>query len=167
MGDIMEMVKEIAAQPQLRNQLLYVAHSDCRTAKNNALWILNHLPESESDWIKSHRDELTDMLLAEDDVAAKRMLLGILKKLDYQPDEIRTDFLDFCMSKINSEHEPYAVRCFSIYCAFKMCRHYPELISELEEHLEMMTYQTLSPGLKSALRQTRKHIATLRRKSRK
>ncbi len=71
---------------------------------------------------------------------------------------IRTDFLDYCMSKINSECESYAVRCFCIYTAYKMCRHFSELVSELEDHLDMMRYQTLSPGLKSALRKTKANI---------
>ena len=48
-----------------------------------------------------------------------------------------------------------------IYAAYRICQHFPELIAELEEHLDMMQCQTLSPGLKSALRQTKTKIAKL------
>lgn len=91
------------------------------------------------------------------------MLLQLLREQEYDADDIRTDFLDYCMSKINSECEPYAVRCFNIYAAYKMSRHFPELLSELEEHLDMMRYQTLSPGLKSAFHQTKTKIAKLKK----
>ena len=63
----------------------------------------------------------------------------------------------------HSDCEPYAVRCFSMYTAFKMCRHFPELIAELEQHLDMMRFQTLSPGLASALRQTKAKISRIER----
>lgn len=44
--------------------------------------------------------------------------------------------------------------------------HFPELIAELEAHLNMMEYQALSPGLKSALCQTRTKINRLRNNGR-
>ena len=62
----------------------------------------------------------------------------------------------------NSECESYAVRGYCIYAAYKMSRHFPELLSELEEHLDMMQYRPLSPGLKSALRQTKSKISKLK-----
>ena len=128
----------------------------------NAIWAMTHLPETDAEWLLSLRDEMIDILLTETDTGKKRMLLQLLREQEYDADDIRTDFLDYCMSKINSECERYAVRCFSIYTAYKMCRLFPELLAELEEHLDMMRYQTLSPGLKSALRQTKSKISKLK-----
>lgn len=145
-----------------RKQLWYLVDSDDRQTSVNALWTITHLPDAEEEWLQSLRDEMIERLLVETDASKKRMLLQLLREQDYDADNIRTDFLDYCMSKINSECEPYAVRCFSIYCAFKMCRHFPELVTELEEHLDMMAYQSLSPGLKSALRQTKARICKLK-----
>lgn len=137
------------------------ARSDDRRTSVNALWVITHLPETDKEWIKSLCDAMVDMLLTETDVAKKRLLLQILREQEYGIADIITDLLDYCLSKINSECEPYAIRCFSIYLAFKMCRHYPELIAELEERLDMMALQPLSPGLKSALRQTKSNIKKL------
>ncbi len=145
-----------------REKLWTWVHSDDRRMSVNALWTMTHLPASESGWLVSLRDEMIDMLLTETDTGKKRMLLQILRYQDYGADDIRTDFLDFCLSKINSECESSAVRCFCIYTSFKMCSHYPELIAELEEHLDMMRFQALSPGLKSALRQTKTKITKIR-----
>lgn len=164
MPQIRDTVMRACGNPDNLTRLWDLARSDDRRTSVNALWAMTHLPESAEEWLSSLRDSMVDMLLTEPDISKKRMLLQILRDREYQPDDIRTDFLDFCMSKINSEHEPYAIRCFSIYTAFKMCRHYPELLDELKGHLDMMDLQPLSPGLRSALRQTRSKIAACRRK---
>lgn len=134
----------------------------------NALWAITHLiksSKSDSAWLQSLQNEIIDMLLAETDPSRKRMLLQILRNQQYRSDSIRTDFLDFCLSKINSESEAYAVRAYCIYTAFKMCRPYPELLSELQEHLSMLPMQTLSPGLECARRKTVEAIKTVRNKN--
>lgn len=144
------------------NMLWGFARSDDRRTSVNALWTMTHLPETDVKCIVSLRDEMIDMLLAETDTGKKRMLLQLLREQEYAADDIRTDFLDYCLSKINSECESYAVRGYCIYAAYNMSRHFPELLSELEEHLDMMQYQPLSPGLKSALRQTKSKISKLK-----
>lgn len=131
---------------------------DERTAAN-AIWCLTHLQKSDGAWLQNKQDELIDMLLAESHTGRRRMLLQILRRQSYDKTNFRTDFLDYCLSKINAGCEPYAIRCFCIYCAFNMCRLYPELLAELECHLEMLSSQSLSPGLASALKTTRKKIA--------
>lgn len=140
-----------------------LARSEDRMTSVNALWSMTHLPGTDAQCLVSLRNEMIDMLLAETDTGKKRMLLQLLREQEYAADDIRTDFLDYCISKINSECEPYAIRCFSIYAAYNMSRHFPELIAELENHLDMMKYQPLSPGLKSALRQTKSKIIKLKK----
>lgn len=151
-------VKGCAANRKLLWDLL---HSPDRTTSVNALWVTTHLGATESAWISSHRDDFVDMLLSCSDTSKQRMLLQILRSLNYGPEDIRTDLLDYCLSKINSQCEPYAVRAFCIYLAFKMCRNYPELVAELGEHLSMMPQQTLPPGLSCARRKTLAEIEKL------
>jgi len=133
---------------------------DTRTSVN-ALWVLTHIPKSMSKHLQARQNELVDRLLCEAHPSMKRMLLKLLREQTYAPDNIRTDFLDYCLTKINSQCEPYAIRCFSIYCAFKLSRFHPELVAELEEHLNLLETQKLTPGLQCALRTTRRHIAQL------
>lgn len=163
MADIRDVVAWTGGDISRLNYLWSLASCGNTQISTNALWIMTRLPDSDMEWIISLRDEMIDMLLAENNVSKKRILLKILREQEYDADNIRTDFLDFCMSKINSECEPYAIRCFCMYAAFKMCRHYTELITELEHHLEMMSYQSLSPGLQSALRQTNDKIRKIKK----
>lgn len=144
-----------------KTELWTYVHSTERRVAVNALWVMTHLPESESLWLQSLQNELIDMLLAETDTSKKRILLQLLREQDFRSESIRTDLLDFCFSKINAECEPYAVRCFSLYLAFKMSHNYPDLITELEVYLDMLDQQHLSSGLKCALRHTRLGIASL------
>lgn len=138
-----------------------MVHSGERETSINALWAITHLIKSDSAWLQSLQNEIIDMLLAETNPSRKRMLLQLLRDQQYRSDSIRTDFLDFCLSKINSESEPYAVRAYCIYTAFKLCRPYPELLAELQEHLSMLSLQTLSPGLECARRKTVEAIKKL------
>lgn len=161
-GDINCVVAWSQTNPHCRETLWNLAQDEIRRVSANAIWVITHLPASYRVWLVSLQDEIIDMLLAEEDTSKKRMLLQLLREQDFDPDDMRTDLLDFCFSKINSECEPYAVRAFSIYVAFNMCQHYPELISELEQHLDLLSKQPLSPGLKSALRQTRTRISKLK-----
>jgi len=160
--EIKSVVTWASENPQNRSRLWTLAQSQETRISLNALWIMTHLIPSEMEWLASLRDDMIDMLLQEKDTGKKRLLLKLLREQDYEAVDIRTDFLDFCLSKINSECEPYAIRCFALYAAFKMCRHFPELLNELEQHLQLMSYQQLSPGLKSALRQTNPKIKKLK-----
>lgn len=153
----------VADDDENRQSLWQMAQSDDRRQSVNSLWVMTHLITSLPEWLALLRDSLIDMLLVENDPAKKRLLLKLLREQEYEAEDIRADFLDYCMSKINSECEPYAVRCFCMYAAFRMCRHYPELIDELEMHLDMMASRSLSPGLRSALRQTRQKIDRCRK----
>lgn len=153
---------DLASESDVQRNILWAcALSDNRRISVNALWVMTHLPDHCNDWLRVLRDPLTDMLLATDDVAKKRNILQLLRRQDYSADEIRGDLLDYCLTKIAAESEPYAIRAFSIYLAFKMCCHYPELISELELLLDMIIGYPLSPGLKCAVRRTKAEIQRL------
>ena len=156
--EIHNIVNWVLSSPDNIDTIFRLVKSpDTRTA-TNALWILTHVQKQDRTLLQFKQPELIDMLLAENHTGKKRMLLQLLREQTYTCDTIRPDFLDFCFAKINAECEPYAIRAFSIYCAFKMCRFYPELTTELEQHLDMLSLQNPSPGLLSALRTTRKRI---------
>lgn len=155
---VRDIARRVAESAEGMERLFECACSDDERVSYNALWCLTCVQPVRKTWLRSKQNELIDMLLVERHAGKKRLLLHMLRNQDYTPDTVRSDFLDYCLGKINSENEPYAVRAFCIHCAYAMSRFFPELIAELEEHLAMMTAQTLSPGLRSALRATRKSI---------
>ncbi len=124
----------------------------------NALWAMTHFASSDNGWLATKRDGLIDRLLACNHVGKKRLLLTLLDRLPVQPEDIRTDYLDFCLAAINSS-EPYAIRAFCMKQAYAQCRLYPELLQEFSAILEMTDQSELSPGLKSAKRNILKQMA--------
>lgn len=154
-----------ACEADNRSRLHELTMSTDVHVARNALWTLTHLQPLIPDWFQTIQNCLIDMVLTEADTAKKRMLLQILRKTDFDPIDPRADFLDYCFSKINSECEPYAVRANCTHIAYKLCCGYRELRAELNGYLEMLSFQSLSPGLKSALRQTQKRLARFNRRN--
>ena len=143
--------------PENRRILWSLTTCGNEKAEINAIWALTHIGPNGSEWLAEMQPAIVRRLLSENHPSKKRIYLQILKHQEFDLDNpITTELLDFCFSKINSECEPYAVRCFSMYIAAGICKHFPELIVELEQHLEMLSFQELSPGMKSGLRRTRK-----------
>ena len=92
---------------------------------------------------------MIDRVIVETHTGKRRLLMTILGRLPATVEEIRGDYVDFCLNGINS-CEPYALRALCLKQAFDQCRPYPELIQELKEQISLMDMKALSPGLKSA-----------------
>ena len=128
----------------------------------NALWVFTHLTRCDRLWVLPMRSRLIDMLLIEKHDGKRRLLLTLLEQLPTHTEDFRTDFFDYCLSKINST-EPYAIRALCMKQAFAQCRLYPDLLFEFENELEIMKYGALPPGLKSARRNIVKEIAKIKK----
>lgn len=128
-----------------------ISHSGDRIGYN-VLWVFTHSPMKDMKWLAPKRDYLIDLLLKTDHVGKKRLILTLFEQLPIKIEDIRTDYLDFCLSKINST-EPYAIRALCLKQSYAMCRFYPELMDELKNEMELMQYGELSPGILSVIRQ--------------
>lgn len=124
----------------------------------NALWVFTHFSSDDNEWLYGKRDELIDKLLVCKHVGKCRMLLTLLERQPTTYGSLRVDYLDYCLSKINSG-EPYAMRALCMKLAYAQCRRFPELMSELVEILGLLEDARLSPGLRSAKRNILKRIA--------
>lgn len=138
-----------------------ITDTDDRVAYN-ALWILTHFSDEDKCWMSFKRNDLIDILLNESHSGKKRLILSLLRYMPIKEEDLRSDYLDFCLSKINST-EPYAIRAWVLKQAFEMCRYFTELIDELKCEMEMMEHVELSPGLLSAKKQVEKKIRRLKR----
>lgn len=95
----------------------------------NALHVLSNFDLANNEWLYCKHDELIDRVI------------------------LRSDFIDFCVSKITACAQPYAIRAYCMQLAYGQMKYYPELLSELKMALDMLEQETLSPGLASAKRQ--------------
>jgi len=124
----------------------------------NALWVFTHLDEADNAWLYAKQDEMIDRVLQETHIAHCRLLLSLLHRQPFTAESLRADFMDYCLSKITAVAQPYAIRALCIKLAYEQCRHYPELLAELQMALELLQTERLSPGLASALRQVERKM---------
>ena len=142
----------------LKEQLYQLTLDADRRVATNALWVFTHFSAVDNEWLFAKHDQLIDRCLKEKDTTKLRLMLNLLLRQPYTEEAIRTDFIDFCLTRLADTKSPYAVRAQCIKLAYVQMRYWPELLNELRQTLEMISCEHLSPGLRSAWRQVMKRI---------
>ena len=140
-------------------ELLYQLTFDAdRCVATNALWVFTHFSAVDNEWLYAKHDQLIDRYLNEQDATKLRLMLNLLLRQPYTEEDIRTDFIDYCLMRLTDPKSPYAIRAQCIKLAYEQTKHWPELLNELRQTLEMISCEPLSPGLRSAWRQVMKRL---------
>ncbi len=142
----------------LKEELYQLTLDANRRVATNALWVFTHFAVADSEWLYAKHDQLIDRCLKEHDTTKLRLILSILLRQPFEKETIRTDFIDFCLARITDARAPYAIRAQCIKLAYEQMRHWPELLDELRQTLDLISCEPLSPGLRSAWKQVMKKI---------
>ena len=142
----------------LKEELYQLTLDADRRVATNALWVFTHFSAVDNEWLYAKHDQLIDRCLKEKDTTKLRLMLNLLLRQPYTEEAIRTDFIDFCLTRLADTKSPYAVRAQCIKLAYEQMRYWPELLNELRQTLEMISCEPLSPGLRSAWRQVMKKL---------
>ena len=142
----------------LKEQLYQLTLDSDRRVATNALWVFTHFSAVDNEWLFAKHDQLIDRCLKEKDATKLRLMLNLLLRQPFDEEAIRTDFIDFCLTRLADPKSPYAVRAQCIKLAYEQMRYWPELLNELRQTLMMINCEPLSPGLRSAWRQVMKRI---------
>ncbi len=124
----------------------------------NALWILTHFPASDIRWLYVRRQELIERVMMEPHSGKKRLLLTLLERLPFEEEDLRTDFIDFCLHRILSADETIGSKALCIKLAYKQCRYYEELKDELAVCLDMLSVDPMPPGIGTTRRNILKKL---------
>ena len=147
-----------ARNNHLKEGLYQLTLDDDRRVAVNALWAFTHFAADDNVWLFAKHDQLIDRCLNEKDATKLRLMLNLLLSQPYTEEDIRTDFIDFCLARLTDTRAPYAIRAQCIKLAYEQMRHWPELLNELLQTLNMISCEPLSPGLRSAWKQVMKKI---------
>lgn len=142
----------------LKEKLYQLTLDDDRRVAVNALWTFTHFAAADNEWLYAKHDQLIERAITEQDVTKLRLILTLLLRQPFDEEDIRTDFIDFCLARITDARAPYAIRAQCIKLAYEQMRYWPELLDELRQTLEMISCEPLSPGLRSAWRHVMKKI---------
>lgn len=127
----------------------------------NALWVFTHFDIDNTKWLYQKQDDLINRVLCEKNITKCRLMLVLLSRLSFTEENLRSDFIDYCIAKITACSQPYGVRALCIKLAWEQMKFHPELLAELKLALEMLEQETLSPGLTSAKRQVMKKMNSI------
>ena len=142
----------------LKEELYQLTLDDDRRVAVNALWTFTHFAAADNVWLFVKHDQLIERAITEQDVTKLRLILTLLLRQPFDEEAIRTDFIDFCLARINDARAPYAIRAQCIKLAYEQMRHWSELLDELRQTLDLISCEPLSSGLRSAWRQVMKRI---------
>ena len=142
----------------LKEKLYQLTLDDDRRVAVNALWTFTHFAAADNEWLYAKHDQLIERAITEQDVTKLRLILTLLLRQPFDEEDIRTDFIDFCLARLTDTRAPYAIRAQCIKLAYEQMRYWPELLNELLQTLNMISCEPLSPGLRSAWKQVMKKI---------
>lgn len=142
----------------LKEELYQLTLDADRRVATNALWVFTHFSAVDNEWLYAKHDQLIDRCLNEKDATKLRLMLNLLLRQPFDEEDIRTDFIDYCLMRLTDTKSPYAVRAQCIKLAYEQMKYWPELLNELRQTLEMISCEPLSPGLRSAWRQVMKKL---------
>lgn len=123
--------------------------ADKRVA-DNAAWIFTHFDTSNNRWLHAKQDELIDEAMKTTSDTKRRLILALLLKQPFYEENIRIDFLDFCLSRMSSANDPIGVKALCMKLAYEQCQYFPELRSEFKAALEIMEPDLLPMALKTS-----------------
>ena len=142
----------------LKEELYQLTLDADRRVAVNALWVFTHFAVVDNEWLYAKHNQLIDRCLKEQDVTKLRLMLTLLLRQPFDEEDIRTDFIDYCLMRLTDPKSPYAIRAQCIKLAYEQMKYWSELLNELRQTLEMISCEPLSPGLRSAWRQVMKKL---------
>ena len=147
-GGAQEIYHEIKANGDfLVFAMHYVFDTDYRVARS-ALWGLSKATNEELSELQVVLNELIDQAMQTENSSVRRLTLNIIERLKIAEDDLRIDFLDFCLEHMVSIEEFPGIQTLCMKLAYRMCTFYPELMDELKRTLEAMEIDYYKPAIK-------------------
>ena len=158
MDDIYEICILTHGNSRKKAELYQLIFDEDERVATNALWVFTHFDMQNNEWLYAKHDDLIDRVLVEKNETKRRLMLSLLLRQPFEEESLRSDFIDFCITKITASSQPYAIRCYCMKLAYEQMKYYPELLTELKAAIDMLEQEPLSPGLTSAKKQVMKKI---------
>lgn len=122
-------------------------HSEDERVARNAFWTLTKATDKELSQLQSILKELIDLALTTSSSSVRRLSLNIIERLEMKEDDLRSDFLDFCLEHMADADELPGIQSISMKLAYRMCKFYPELLAEFKATLESMEPEFFKPAV--------------------
>lgn len=148
-GEALAIYKEVKETGEWLSFLKTFLHDEDYQVARNALWGLTKATDRELATLQPMLHELIDKALSEKNPSVRRLSLNIIWRLKMEEEDLRTDFLDFCLEHMQDPDEYPGIQSLCLKLAYRMCLYYPELMDELRRTLEAMEMAYYTPALRS------------------
>jgi len=163
-AEVAAFCAEFSANESSRQCLYDLMFVDNKRVAGNAAWILTRMPIGDVEFMQEHQNDIIDLAIKEkESVTLRRLSLNILNRQTFSEEELRTDFLDYCLETMMSVGETPGIRSLCIKLAFKQCVLIPELLGEYMQYIDLLRQQPMQPAISSAVKNTLKTINARRR----
>ncbi|MCQ2294617.1 MAG: hypothetical protein MJZ67_03090 [Bacteroidales bacterium] len=139
--EVKSLAKAISAET-----LWHLMQEPDDVVSRNAAWVMTHKPDHEVSSIP--QKPLIDLAISTPSEALRRLSLALILRQPIPKENLRTDFLDFCLQHMVSLEEPCGVQALCMKLAHEMCQFYPELSQEFKATINMMPTEHYKPGVK-------------------
>lgn len=156
--DIQEICLTLQNQKNGREELFALLFDEDKRTADNAAWTLTHLPKEYRTWLASKQNALIDEIMKTTSTTKRRLILTLLERQPFAKEDLRTEFLDFCLLRIASPIQPVGIRALCVKLAYKQCHFYPELLEELKHTLDMLEQEGETPAIKNVKKNILKQI---------
>ena len=114
----------------------------------SALWGLTKATDEELSELQVMLNELIEQAMQTENSSVRRLTLSVIERLKMNEEELRTDFLDFCLEHMVSIKEFPGIQTLCMKLAYRMCSFYPELMDEMKRTIEAMEIAYYKPAEK-------------------
>ena len=149
-GGAQEIYQEIKASGDFLGFARQYAFCEDERVTRSALWGLTKAGKEELSQLQVILNEFIDQAMRTENSSVRRLSLNIVERLEMSEDDLRIDFLDFCLDHMMDVEEFPGVQAVCMKLAYRMCKFYPELMDELKRTLEAMDIDYYKPAVKCA-----------------
>jgi len=146
-GDAMDIYLKVKAEGNWVEFLnTYIGDEDYTVARN-ALWSLTKATNNELAVFYPILNSLIDHAMTTNNSSVRRLTLNIIERQKIKEEDLRTDFLDFCLEQMQRPDGLPGIQSLCMKLAFRMCCFYPELKEELKHILLDMDMEYYKPAV--------------------
>lgn len=114
-----------------------------------ALWVLTKATNQELMQLQETLSEMMELAMQTPNSTVRRLSLNIIDRLRMDEEDLRSDFLDFCLEHMTDVDEYPGIQTLCMKQLLRMGQIYPELMSELCCTLETMKIEFYKPAVRS------------------
>lgn len=133
----------------------FMFNSDAHVARN-ALWALTKATDKELEQLQPMLNEFIELAMQTKESAVRRLSLNIVERLKLTEDDLRTDFLDFCLEHMADIEEFPGIQSLCMKIAYHMCRFYPELMDEFMRTIDSIELSYYKPAIRCVVNRIKK-----------